>query len=462
MPRNRSALDPFEVAVVGGGLAGLVAATRAQESGRATLLLEGSAGVPGWGNTLISGGALHAVLRDPCSPWEELFTTITELTSGFADVDVARAWAQHAAPTIEWLRAHGADLMSDPEHPHRACVFSPVRPTVPGVASRGFGAGVFLTRLAALFAQAGGEVRCSSRALDLRATTGGWEVLVEGVGGRQDPVHARSVILCDGGFQASPDLLRQYVGTDKLRLRAADTGTGAGLKMGLSVGGVPVNMDGFYGHVLVREALHNDALWPYPILDGLAAAGIVVGPSGRRFVDESVNGVCTANHIAWSPHPLDCWIVVDHNAWEEAGRVGVTPPNPHLLEHGGTVLTGSTLEEVADLAGIGAEGLAASVQEVRGPRGASTVERGEPVRLDVPPFHAIPVVAGVTFTLGGLRVDGRARVLGADGRPIGGLYAAGGTMGGLHGGPQAGYAGGLLEAAIFGLLAGGDAAASAR
>jgi fumarate reductase flavoprotein subunit len=57
-----------------------------------------------------------------------------------------------------------------------------------------------------------------------------------------------------------------------------------------------------------------------------------------------------------------------------------------------------------------------------------------------------------------LRVDGHARVLDDRGEPIEGLYAAGGTMGGLHGGPNAGYAGGLLEAAVFGLLAGEHAA----
>jgi fumarate reductase flavoprotein subunit len=79
------------------------------------------------------------------------------------------------------------------------------------------------------------------------------------------------------------------------------------------------------------------------------------------------------------------------------------------------------------------------------------------VHLDAPPFRGIPVVAGVTFTLGGLRVDGSARVVDPSGAPIAGLYAAGGTMGGLHGGPRVGYAGGLLEAAVFGLLAGAHA-----
>lgn len=438
-------MSGFDVAVVGGGLAGWIAATRARESGQATLLLEAAPEIPGGGNTLISGGALHAVLQDPHTPPHVLSTKIRELTAGHADGAVVQAWAQNAAPTIEWMKAHGAELMSDPAQPHRACVLAPVRPTVPGVASEGYGGARFLTRLAAMFAAAGGTTRCAARAVELHRTADGWEIVVEDDSGARDPVHARAVVLCDGGFQANPALLRRYVGTDKVRLRATGSGNGDGLEMGLGAGGVAVNMDGFYGHVLVRESLDNDALWPYPILDAVAAAGIVVGPSGRRFVDETVGGVCTANHIAWSPHPLDSWVVIDHQAWEEVGRVGVTPPNPHLVQHGGTVRTATTLGELADLAGIDPQGLAASVTDVN---------RAGPHRVGISPFHAIPVVAGVTFTLGGLRVDGHSRVLGTDEQPIAGLYAAGGTMGGLHGGPEAGYAGGLLEAAVFGLLAG--------
>jgi fumarate reductase flavoprotein subunit len=48
--------------------------------------------------------------------------------------------------------------------------------------------------------------------------------------------------------------------------------------------------------------------------------------------------------------------------------------------------------------------------------------------------------------------------LDADERPIPGLLAAGGTMGGLNGGPRSGYAGGWSEAASFGLLAAETAA----
>ena len=62
----------------------------------------------------------------------------------------------------------------------------------------------------------------------------------------------------------------------------------------------------------------------------------------------------------------------------------------------------------------------------------------------------VKVVAGVTHTLGGLRVDDRARVLDADGNPIDGLYAAGVDAGGIATG---GYASGLATALVLGLAA---------
>jgi predicted oxidoreductase len=62
----------------------------------------------------------------------------------------------------------------------------------------------------------------------------------------------------------------------------------------------------------------------------------------------------------------------------------------------------------------------------------------------------VKVVAAVTHTLGGLRVDERARVLDTDGRPVAGLYAAGVDSGGIATG---GYASGLATALVLGLAA---------
>lgn len=62
----------------------------------------------------------------------------------------------------------------------------------------------------------------------------------------------------------------------------------------------------------------------------------------------------------------------------------------------------------------------------------------------------VHVAAGVTHTLGGLRVDERARVLREDRTPIDGLLAAGVDVGGIASG---GYASGLAQALVLGLVA---------
>lgn len=60
------------------------------------------------------------------------------------------------------------------------------------------------------------------------------------------------------------------------------------------------------------------------------------------------------------------------------------------------------------------------------------------------------VAAAVTHTMGGLRVDTQARVLGEEGTPIEDLYAAGVDAGGIATG---GYASGLAQALVLGLAA---------
>jgi succinate dehydrogenase/fumarate reductase flavoprotein subunit len=69
--------------------------------------------------------------------------------------------------------------------------------------------------------------------------------------------------------------------------------------------------------------------------------------------------------------------------------------------------------------------------------------------LDEAPFRSVLVQASVTQTLGGLRIDERARVIGVDG-----LHAAGADVGGLSGG---GYSSGLAAALVFGRIAAEEA-----
>ena len=442
---------PTEVVVVGGGLAGWTAACRAQELGRRVTLVERAHRAPGWGNSLVSGGALHAAQGDPVASPDALVRRMQALTDGCCRDDVVEAWAANAPRSIAWIREHGGTVAPDPPGDYRAAVFWPVRALRPGLPWRGFGVDRYLRGLRGSFLNGGGTLFSGARARHLKRTPAGWRVSGDGrfVGHTLD---AQAVILADGGFQANRALLRRYIGTDQVKLRATGSGIGDALLMGLGVGAKAVNMNAFYGHPLVRDALSRRNLWPYPVLDALTSAGVVVDRRGRRCVDEGQGGVAVANGLAWSANPLDFWVLFDDDAWNTAGRETPIPPNPYLEREGATIVRAPSLDAVAHRARIDVDGLRRSLRH----GGATPVHTGKPA-LSRPPFYAIPLVAGVTFTMGGLLVDGSARVLDADEKPIPGLMAAGGTMGGLHGGPRAGYAGGLLEAAVFGLLAGESA-----
>ena len=80
--------------------------------------------------------------------------------------------------------------------------------------------------------------------------------------------------------------------------------------------------------------------------------------------------------------------------------------------------------------------------------------------MDTPPFVGYAVTCGITFTFGGLQIDGEAHVLDSRGSPIRGLYAAGELVGGLFWGNYAGGSG-LMAGSVFGRIAGRNAALEA-
>lgn len=65
------------------------------------------------------------------------------------------------------------------------------------------------------------------------------------------------------------------------------------------------------------------------------------------------------------------------------------------------------------------------------------------------------VTPAVHFTMGGVGINERAEVLGADQKPIGGLWAAGEITGGIHGQNRLGGSS-LLECLVFGKIAGDE------
>lgn len=478
-PTPLGAYPDADVVVVGSGMAGWTAARRSQQAGlRVVVVDKGEA--PGACNARVSQGFMNAAYLSMRQDPAVLVEYGREVTSGLAREALLEAWATNCGRAVDWLLAEGVDVGTLPEKQDRLYIL-PFKVSPQGLRSidPGRGPDQAITRHARRFAENGGTYVAGSTVTDLLPTgSGGVQgVVVQGPQGERR-ITSNAVVLADGGFQGDPAMLRQYVGpaADRMKLRSLGSQTGDGIKMAQKLGAATANMQYFYGHMLSLDALTNDDLWPYPLMDGAIADGILVRRNGRRFLDEQVcgsgmsrramSGIGVANAVGQSADPQDTVAVLDGEGWalkgwdKDRGEFqGTYPANPTIRERGGRVFEADDLTELAGLAGIDAEQLVRTVsdynQAVRasGHQALPVPRSGDPRVVEKGPFYAIPCVAGITYTLGGLRVSPHAEVEAVDGGVISGLYAAGGTMGGLAGGPRGGYMGGLGEALVFGLLA---------
>lgn len=459
--------NTFDVVVIGGGIAGCTAAARASELGLSVAMLEAGSDERYVCNARFSGGVFHVSFTDVTLPVPTLRAAIDTATEGRADPAQADTIADNALRFVDWMKTQGAQFIARPVA-WQNFILAPPRPIVAGQEWRDRGPDVFLRQL-------GDNITARSGRID--RGTRGRALIVEGgrcVGVEADTASgprrytARAVIIADGGYQANLDRLGQLVPKPEgVKQRGAANGVGDGLAMAERVGAAISPLQWFYGHLLSRDAMTTDRVWPYPELDALAAAGIVVDHRGKRVTDEGVGGVSVCNAIAALADPLATTIVFDAAIWNGPGRSARIPANPVLAEAGGTIHSADTLADLAAKAGIDADELARSVAAYNAAVTAEstgdldpprTATRFPPMAIVTPPFMAIPIVAGITYTMGGVRVDGASRVLRPDGQTIDGLYAAGSTTGGLEGGVKAAYVGGLIKAGVQGLVAAEDIA----
>jgi fumarate reductase flavoprotein subunit len=189
---------------------------------------------------------------------------------------------------------------------------------------------------------------------------------------------------------------------------------------------------------------------------------LLINQRGLRIADEGMGGVYLTNAIAREADPLGTSVVCDEAIWQGPGRAAGIPPNDTVITNGGTVFKADTLVELARKLNVDAAGLDATVRAYNAALASNALgslqparsgTRRKPMPIATAPFYGIPACCGITYTMGGVRTNASAQVLRADGAVIAGLYAAGATTGGLEGGPAVGYAGGLMKALTFGLLA---------
>ncbi|MBA3734672.1 MAG: FAD-binding protein [Actinobacteria bacterium] len=253
-----------------------------------------------------------------------------------------------------------------------------------------------------------GNPRTVGKRFDSRGLT---ETLVRAAGDLRvgEPATEEPTILATGGFQGDGTLVAEHIHpAGSLRLRANPWSSGDGLRLALGRGAeLSAGMDEFYGRNMADTEFSEEEFVPLAQLYGRHAR--VYNDRGEKFFQ---------GEVSWSENDLvqataqqpegRAWYVLDDNALDQPVRGG----------------------KVADIVA----------------RAPTRVDPGElPFPAPQGARVAVRVRPGITHTIGGLRIDQSARVVGTEG-----LFAAGADAGGISTG---GYASGLAAALVFGRIA---------
>lgn len=338
----------------------------------------------------------------------------------------------------------------------------------------------------------GVDIRTSTAITSLeRGLNGISGAQIDGPDGQKVIEARRGVVLACGGFPNDIDRRHaQFPKPDSHRTLAVPSAVGDGLRLGESVGGRQ-------GATLASPGAWcpvSEVTWPdgrtgvFPHIIDRGKPGVIgVLKSGERFCNEGLgyHDYVTAMLDAVGPNGTpESWLVCDHRFLRRYG-LGIVRPAPVPIRpwlRSGYLKTGRTFADLADACGIDPNGLKKNIEVFNADaregvdhafgRGTTPYMRlqGDAENLPNPclapieqaPFYAVRVIPGSFGTFAGLQTDGNARVLGADGSPIPGLYAAGTDMASVMGGyyPAGGI--NLGPALTFGFIAGRHAAEGAR
>lgn len=183
-------------------------------------------------------------------------------------------------------------------------------------------------------------------------------------------------------------------------------------------------------------------------LTDYVGADIYVDAQGRRFVNEgsSWNEISTA--IRKLPNE-QCWVITDSQSIQGASR------SSKIMN--GIVSVANTVEEMAAGMGVDKNTLRQTLERYNSfARKGIDEDFGKNMftqEINKPPYFYGKERLYVHYCCGGLRIDEHARVLSAQGIPIGGLYAAGETTGGVHGKDRLGGCS-ITDCFVFGREAG--------
>lgn len=345
------------------------------------------------------------------------------------------------------------------------------------LAAENEGVGLFDMELAAVEAL-GGEVRYNAAVTDLKVVDG----KVTGVFVGHELIEADAVILACGGFEASDEMRQTHIGPhwSAAKVRGTPHNTGDGLRMAWDLGAAKYGS--YEGCHATPMDLHMKNYGNLDIPHGERKnyrkicyfLGVMLNANGERFVDEGIN----FRNYTYAQFGRAVLEQPDHFAWQIFDAKVYDLLYGEYTFHDAHFVEADTLEElVTKLEGVDQDAALKTLQDYnaavdtetpfdpttldgKGTKGLSLAKSNWAQRFDQGPYRAYPVTGGITFTYGGLKVDGDGNVLKEDGVGIPGLYACGELIGGVFYG---GYPGGsgLTSGAVFGRRAGYGASSKA-
>ena len=455
--------ETYDVAVLGGGNAGLCAALTAREAGARVIVVESAPRHFRGGNSRHTRNlrCMHAgpsrLLTDSYAE-DEFVSDLIQVSGDGTDEAHARLVVRASAGCPEWMQRFGVRFQS------------PLRGTLHLGRTNAFFLGGGKALMNSYYAAAerlGIRVLYDAEVVGLELGDGHFRAATVRAGGRDRTIRAGAAVMATGGFESNIDWLREIWGSaaDNFIIRGTPYNTGTLLRLMLKAGAQSV------GEARECHAVAVDARAPkfdggiVTRLDCLSL-GIVVNRHAERFYDEgedfwpkryAIWGTLVArqpDQIAFSI--LDAKVV---------GRFmpSVFPPN-----------AASSIRDLATQLNLPPEKLEATVsafnRAVRpgtfnhavlddcGTVGANPEKTHWAQRIDTPPYWGYPLRPGITFTYLGLKVNERAQVLMTGGEPARNIYAAGEIMAGniLRKGYIAGV--GMTIGTVFGRIAGEEAA----
>ena len=459
-----------DVAVIGGGGTGLAAAISALENGAGKVVIIEKLGYLG-GSTNVSGGALNAVddKRQKAQGIKDSIATFYEATmKGGHNVgtpELVHYLTDNAYKTVEWMEAQGVKFRDK----IGAATGSLGQRSHYGVAPAGNAyTSVFENvlktkykdRVTFLMECPAQEILtdASGRVTGVKAVRHGQPVTVK----------ASSVVLATGGFGANVKF-RQEVNTGVWKEVVLDNriGTtninkaaqGDGLVMAKKVGAELIGLSDIQ--------LHPNGTPGTGLMQDIATSGrnrIFVNLNGDRFVSEGAARDTLCKAIFKQPEGT-YWLIMNKLRYPDETKpdtMGVTMKDMLAL---GRVKRADTLDELAKVINVPAANLKAAVAEynkaashqVEKDKYGFAATNTDDAPMTEGPWYACRKVPTVHHTMGGVKIDTKAEVIGTNGKPIAGLFAAGEVTGGIHGANRLG-GNAIADVYTFGRLAGASAA----